>query len=222
MDAFVEIYGLDYLMGMFGQSWELEYLQGSGDLGEGISNSIWPVEESGKYVMLVRAYDLNGDITDRRFEFDIEVGGDVVAGPSITIFSKTKGDGTVSVNFEIAPSNVEEAYVRLCGENFVDDRLNMGYELHELAMGGDAEDITSAINTLGEYTFSATDIDAEWKSLLIYAMDKDGHRTTLRINFYPDTMTGWSIDDPVYKTPARKLPVIKHVRNKRNPTMPRL
>ena len=31
-------------------------------------------------------------------------------------------------------------------ENWVDDRVNMGYTLAELACGGDATDITYAIN----------------------------------------------------------------------------
>ena len=140
-------------------------------------------------------------------------------GPDIRIFSKEKGDGYVNINFEIAPSNVEEAYVRLCQEDFVLDRLNMGYELHEIACGGDATDITSAINNSGEYTFKADGLENEWKALLIYAKDENGHRTTLRVNFFPDTQTEWAIYKPVYK--ASKRPAPRRVLTKGAPVLPR-
>lgn len=220
MELFVNTYGLDYVLGTFGQFWELDFLQDSGDLGEGIPNSIWPIDRSGKYVMYARAFDFEGNCKDIRLELDIQVVSSN-EGPSINIFSKQKSNGSVSVNFEITPSNVEEAYVRLCGENFVDDRLNMGYELHEIATGGDAEDITSIINSLGEYTYTNNEVEEEWKALLIYAMDKDGNRTTLRINFFPDDETQWDIYNPVFKTPAKKLPAIKHITGKRNPSIRR-
>ncbi|MCM1067090.1 MAG: hypothetical protein NC418_05915 [Muribaculaceae bacterium] len=219
MDSFVAEYGFDYLIGMFGQSWSLDFLQGTGDLGEGIPNSIWQIDGSGKYVLYTRAYDINGDITDNRFEFDIEDTSAPSEGPSFTIFSKSKDANSVSINFEITPSNVEEAYIRLMDENTVENRLNMGYELYELAMGGDAEDITNSINTTGEYTFTRTGIEEAWQSILIYAKDKDGNRSTLRLNFFPDTESEWSTYDPVYSAPARKIPAVKYIKDKRNPTI---
>ena len=170
--------------------------------------------------MFVQAYDTDGNVTNKRFDITVDAGGDVTAGPSIQIFSKEKGTGYVKVNFEISPSNVEEAYVRLCGENFTDDRLNMGYQLHEIAMGGDAEDITSIINTTGEYTYTNSEVDEEWKSLLIYAKDKEGNRTTQRINFWPDSDSEWAIPNPVYGAPAvRMIPAVKQISSKRNPTL---
>lgn len=221
MQMYVETYGLDYLMGMFGQNWDLEFLQGTGDLGAGISNSIWPAYESGQYIMYARAYDADGNVTDSSTLFNVEVASETESGPAITIFSKEKRAGYVSVNFEIAPSNVEEAYVRLCSENDVDDRLNMGYELHEIAMGGDAEDITLTINTMGEYTYTNSQVEAEWKALLITALDKDGNRSTLRINFYPDEDSQWAIESPVYKSLAKKKLAVKRIVNKRNPAISR-
>lgn len=221
MDSYALMFGYDYLMGLFGQNWDLSYLQDSGELGEGVPNAVWPYDPSVKeYVMFVQAYDTDGNVTNKRFDITVDAGGDVTAGPSIQIFSKEKGTGYVKVNFEISPSNVEEAYVRLCGENFTDDRLNMGYQLHEIAMGGDAEDITSIINTTGEYTYTNSEVDEEWKSLLIYAKDKEGNRTTQRINFWPDSDGEWAIPNPVYGAPAvRMIPAVKQISSKRNPTL---
>ena len=202
MDLYAEVYGVDFLMGTFGEVYELDFLQGFGDLQPDVENATWPLNGSGEYVLYVRAYDADGDMTEKKFEFSIQEEVEV-KGPEINILSKVKGPGFVSVNFEITPSNIAEGYVRLCGENFVDDRLNMGYELYEVAMGGDAIDITNDINTTGEYTFSSQDVDEEWKALLIYAVDADGRRTTQRINFYPDTESEWSIYNPVYKAPVK-------------------
>ncbi len=222
MDQYVSAYGADYLFGLFGQAWDLEFLQSSGELGDGVPNSIWPVNGSGEYVLFIRAYDKDGNMNEYRLDVDVEEGGTAADGPKITIFSKEKTSDSVSINFEISPSNVEEAYVRMCGENFTDDRLNMGYELHEIAMGGDATDITSDINKFGEYTFSATGLEEEWKSILIYAQSKDGARTTLRINFFPDPESEWSIYNPVYAAPAKKLPAVKKIVSKRNPPLPKM
>ena len=220
MNAYKQIYGLDYLFGLFGQDWTLDELQGD-DPDLGMPNATWPCYESGYYVLYLRAYDENGDYINK----SVTATGEIVEegeGPTITIFSKEKGAGSVKINFEIAPSNVEEAYVRLCSENFVDDRLNLQYELHEIAMGGDAEDITTEINTAGEYTFSANDLTEEWKSLLIYAKDKDGGRTTLRINFFPDPDSYWSIEDPKHAPARRAMPAVKSIKAKNNPTLKRV
>lgn len=216
MDIYATYYGIDFLLNAFGNSWSLAYLQDTGELGEGISNSIWPVYDPGDYVMFARAYDANGDYKDVRV--DISAGEPEAEGPKITVFSKTKSEGSVSVNFEISPSNVEEAYVRLMGENAADDRLNLGYTVADLAQGGDATDITNAINTAGEYTYTNNELDEQWYSLFIYAKDKDGVATTLRLNFYPDEDSRWSQEGPVYSAPARKAAPRK-VANKKNPTI---
>lgn len=204
MDAYVQTYGMDFLMGTFGEIYDLDFLQGTGDFADGIENATWPTDGTGDYVLFVRAYDAAGDLTEKRFDFHVEETAE--QGPDIRIFSKSKGEGFVDVNLEIAPSDVAEAYVRLCQENFVDDRLNMGYELGEIACGGDATDITSSINNTGEYTFRATGLENEWKALLVYAKDAKGHSTTLRINFFPDADTEWAIYKPVYKAPKRPAP----------------
>lgn len=90
-------------------------------------------------------------------------------------------------------------------ENFVDDRVNMGYTLSEVAMGGDATDITNAINTTGEYTFESNEVGEAWMSILIYAKDKDGGKTVQRINFNSHPDSEWSIPVPVHG-PKAKMP----------------
>lgn len=215
MGTYVNAFGLDFTMAAFGQNWELDYLQGTGEVADGVSNSIWSAYDAGEYVMYARAYDYNGDYKDVMVE--ATYGEPEVEGPQITIYSKEKNTGYVKVNFEISPSNVEEAYVRLCGENFVDDRLNMGYTLQELAMGGDATDITNEINTNGEYTYINNEVEDQWCSLLIFAKDKDGYKTTQRINFFPDSDSHWSIESPVYTTSVKKAS--RRSLNRNNPTI---
>lgn len=217
MDPYIELNGLDLTLGFFGQPWDPADLQGI-DEYTGLPKATWPTPETGDYVFYVRGYDNNGDIIDVRTEIhaDVETTNE---GPSIKIISKEKGKGFVNINVEITPSNVEEAYARLMLEDDVDDRLNMGYEIHELAMGGDADDITNTINTTGEYTFSRSDLTDGWYSFLITALDKDGNRTTQRINFWPDTETQWSIPNPVSKSAAKKMMPIRKIKSRRNPSI---
>lgn len=215
MDMYVNAFGLDFTMAAFGQNWELSYLQDTGEIDEGVSNSIWSAYDAGEYVMYARAYDYNGDYKDVKVE--ATYGEPEAEGPQITIFSKEKGESFVKINFEISPSNVEEAYVRLCSESFVDDRLNMGYSLSDVAMGGDAIDITNEINTAGEYTYINNEVEEQWCTLLIFAKDKEGHKTTQRINFYPDTDSYWSIEKPVSSTAKKAMR--RRSLNRNNPTI---
>lgn len=214
MDAFIEYYGADYLFGSFGGVWQLSYLNGSGEVGEGVPNSIWPVSDPGEYVMLARAYDANGDMVETRTECTLTTPES--EGPEIKIYSKQKGNGSVSVNFEISPSNVEEAYVRMMDMNNVDDRLNMGYTLYELSCGGDATDITNEINTMGEYTFTSNEVGESWNSILIGAKDKDGGITALRLDFIDIEGSEWGEYNPVHK--VAKKTVVK-VKKSLNPTV---
>lgn len=201
MDRFVEAMGMDYLMGTFGARWTIASLQGDGDI-PGIEAATWPVDGAGEYVMYVRAYDANGDMVETSCTATAEE--ETSAGPEIKIFSRSKGDGKVSVNFEISPSNVSEAYVRLMKENDVDDALNDGWEYYELASSSQGTDIVDIINTTGEYTFTADGLsDQEWYSLLIYARDNDGARSTLRLNFATFD-SEWAEQGP-YHAPSAKV-----------------
>lgn len=205
MEMCIELYGKDRTFTMFGQIYTIASLQGA-------ENSTWPLDGSGEYLMLARAYDIKGDMK----EVSVTAVGDAQTGigPEISITSRDKSTGHVSLGFEISPSNVEEAYVRMLGMNDTDDRLNAGYELHELAMGGDAIDITNDINTKGEYTFTSDDVDDTWHSIIIYAKNSDG-RTTLRTDFITLDGAEWYEYNPVHapkKAPAFKVgmnPTIK-------------
>ncbi len=218
MEAYEQAYGRDFLMGTFGQNWTLAFLAGYGDLAPDIENATWPTNGPGEYVMYADAYDAQGNVQHFKQTYTYETGA-VSDGPTITIFSKDKGAGFVKVNFEISPSNVEEAYVRMAEENWVDDRVNMGYTLAELACGGDATDITYAINTTGEYTFESNEVGEAWMSILIYAKDKDGGKTVQRLNFNTLEGSEWSIPYPVHAPKA--IPAVKKIQSKRNPTIAR-
>lgn len=218
-DTYEQLFGSEFILTAFGNNWDLAYLQDTGEIGEGISNSIWPAYDPGTYMMIARAYDANGDFKEVRVV--TEAGTPEAEGPAITVLSRDKHEGYVSINFEISPSNVEEAYVRLMDENNVDDRLNMGYTLAELACGGDAIDITNDINTTGEYTYTNNEVPEAWQSILIYAKDKDGVSTTQRLSFYPDTETRWANYEPVTAAPAARK-AIKRIKNKHNPTIAKL
>lgn len=204
MEMYMEYFGEEQVFGMFGQSWTIAELQGESEIGGGIEAATWPAWDSGEYVLLVRGYDANGNMAARTVY--AEYAATQTQGPVITIGPKSKGNGSVSVNFEISPSNVEEAYVRMMSENAVDDKLNVGYELWEIATGGDASDITANINRDGEYTFRASGLDETWRTIIIYAKDNAGGRTAQRINFNVFEGSNWSIPNPVSYAPARKAP----------------
>lgn len=220
MESYVKVSGRDFLMGTFGQSWSMSFLAGSGDLVPDVENATWPVFDPGEYIMYVNAYDAAGNVEEKEFVFEY-VSSEDEDVPVVTVFSKEKSEGHVKVNFEITPSNVEEAYVRMLSENTVDDRINMGYTYPEIAMGGDATDITTDINTMGEYTFESNEVEEQWTSILIYAKLKDGGVTTLRINFWPDTESEWSIYAPFHAPKQRKMPKINSIKRAGVPVISR-
>lgn len=222
MEAYEQAYGRDFLMGTFGQNWTLAFLGGYGDFQPDIENATWPAYDPGEYVMYADAYDAQGNVQHFKQTYTYET-GEVSEGPTITIFSKDKGvkdgKGFVKVNFEVSPSNVEEAYVRMATEDFVDDTVNEGETLAEIARGGDATDITNAINTMGEYTFESNDVPESWMSILIYAKDKDGGKTVQRLNFNTLEGSEWAIPYPVHAPKA--LTPVKKIKSKRNPAIAR-
>lgn len=221
MDSYVEAFGLDFLMGVFGQNWSLEFLQGIGDDFEGIENATWPAYENGEYILYAWAFDAQGNVQKTSVVYDYQA-EQSSEGPKITIFSKEKREGFVSVNFEISPSNVEEAYVRMLTMNNVDDRLNMGYTLSEIATGGDAEDITNIINTVGEYTFTNSEVGEEWMTILIYAKDQDGGKTIQRIDFNTEATADWFIDTPAHISPAKAPSRFGRIHSNLDPTFGRV
>lgn len=208
LDIFNQMYGLDFMFGTWGALYTLDLLNGEGELYPGVSNSIWSVYDAGEYSLYARAIDVNGDIIDK--VITVEAVGEEKEGPQINIFSKSKGNGSVSVNFEITPSNVEEAYVRLLPENDCDDKINDQYTLWEIVAHSSAIDVTSDINRFGEYTFTTSDFDTGlWQTILIGAKDSDGNTTVLRLDFNNLEGSEWNERNPVYGAPAKKAAVAK-------------
>lgn len=195
MEQFVQAYGYEYLMFTFGEIYNPSELTGE--------NATWPVYDEDDYVLYALGIDSNGDWVKAETSAHI-VPAATEKGPQINILDKTKGNGSVNVSFEITPSNVSEAYVRLMDENTADDRLNMGYTMADLAAGGDAEDITSTINSLGEYRFKADNLESGWYSLFIMGRNEDG-TTVTRINFHSDLEgSQWDLNENIaIKAPAR-------------------
>lgn len=193
MTSFVSMYGLDYLFGSFGQSFTLQEL---------LDDSRWPAYDAGEYVLYCRGVDANGDIYDAAPVFATAKAKDS-EGPVINIIDKSKGNNHVMVKFEITPSNVLDAYVYVGGEDEINDKVNDGYTLWEIAASPNAADVSYQINNFGEYTYDA-DVPERWNSMLIAAQDKDGNRTICRLNFYPDDDTRWSVVNPA-KAPAKNI-----------------
>ncbi len=218
MESFVEYYGKDLVLGVYGQAWTAGDLAGMNPELQDVENATWPVDEAGEYILMARAVDNLGNVKDVNVYATAEaVEG---SGPVITIFNRSKEPGKVSVNFEVTPSNVAEAYVRMLDMNTCDDRLNQGYELYELASGGDATDITSDINSFGEYTFTSTDVSSDtWQTLLIMAKDTDGHHTTLRMDFLTREDSEWGDYNPVSKASGRQRLSLRPGLQSRRPSL---
>ncbi len=207
LDSFINKYGFDFTMFTYAGRFAPEELIP----GDGIG---WLVADDNDYVMYVIGIDAEGNMTDtQKVEMHIVPMVPENAGPQIKIFNKSKDVGKVNINFEITPSNVTEAYVRLMDENDCDDRLNEGYTLPELAAGGDAVDITAKINTEGEYTYINNEVPERWNSLLIMAKNNDG-TTITRVNFWAATDTEWDIREnlsfPAQANAPRKASVSKN------------
>lgn len=185
LDQNVSLYGYDYVMfslasPLLASDW-LKYAD----------QESWELDGEDDYVMSVLGVDANGDWVKASAENHIVVNSDNC--PKVNILSQSKGDGKVSVNFEINPSNVSAAHVRLMGDNDVMDALNGGASLDEIAVGGDAVDITSKINEAGEYTYSNdNNFPARWNALLISAADENG-TTVTRVIFNPFIDSEWEV-----------------------------
>ena len=202
MDLYLAAGLEDQLFGMFGQNFTLDQLQGT-DPETGYPAATWPADESGDYTLLMRGYDANGDMVSVRADATVTV--EAGEGPHIRVLSRSKDTSSVSVTFEISPSNVSEAYVNMLPMNDADDKLNMGYELWELGCTSTATDIYDDIRTNGEYTFTAEwpEVDT-WYSIIIYARDMDGNRIAQRMDVAGFDGSQWADYNPVASAPALK------------------
>ncbi len=142
----------------------------------------WEIDGEDDYSLYVLAVDANGDTLMAQTTEHIQ-GENAYGTPKIEILSKEAANGNVKVNFEITPSNVSKATVRLMKENDVSDALNEGKTLLDLAYDAEATDITSAINSAGEYTFSQSDIARGWYTLLVCGTNDKG-ATVMQAGFH--------------------------------------
>ena len=216
LDYFIAEFGYEYTIFLFGEQWTPEEIN-SNPYG-------WIVEDKAEYSMYALGIDANGDWVKAETHQLIEPLEETVEGPQINIFSKSKDNGAVSVNFEITPSNVSEAYVRLLEESVCDNKLNQGYNLAEVASMADAIDITSTINSAGEYTYKNSAVPTGWQTLLIMAKNADG-TTVTRINFNAHLADSeWDLNEnipikpasaPRLEIPAGKVPTVSAKSTKR-------
>lgn len=170
LDEYTSLYGYDNVM------FSLAMPITAADWREYGSQMSWELDDENDYVMSVLGVDGNGDWVKATDEQHIVTTTDHC--PKVNIFSKAAGEGKVSVRFEITPSNVSAAHVRLINDNDVVDELNRDKTLDQIAVEGDAIDIKADINYAGEYTFTKEDLERGWYSLLISGTDEDGTNVT--------------------------------------------
>lgn len=175
LDQNVSIYGFDKVFFASAEPWTATEWSKWG------AEQAWSLDGEDDYVMTVLGIDANGDWAKAECEQHIATAADNC--PKINLLSKKAADGSVSVTYEITPSNVTAAHVRLMKENDLENLINAGSTLQDEAVGGDAEDITATINEQGEATFEKSDLARGWYSLLISATDDNG-TTVCEANFH--------------------------------------
>ncbi len=183
LEPYIQQYGIKYTALSFGERWTPAEWKSS--------PATWSIKGEADYALYVLGIDSEGDRTEASATAHIVPSTTESTAPTIKVASKTKGDGAVSVKFEVTPSNVTEVYVNLLEENTVESKLNRGFTLADLAAGATALDITNEINTNGEYTYSNSSVDSGWQTLLVSAKSKEGDITVLRLNFNAHVDSEW-------------------------------
>ena len=164
------------------------------------SQAAWGLDDENDYVMSVLGIDADGDWVKAKDEQHIVISNDKC--PKVNVLSKEASDGNVKVTFEITPSNVSAAHVRLMPDNDVVDELNQNKTLDQIAVEGDATDIKADINYYGEYTFSKEDVERGWYSLLISGTDENGTNVT-RLIFHTHLENAeWEIETTTFPVQA--------------------
>lgn len=192
LDQNTSIYGFDKVFFGGAEAWTATDWTKYGD------QQAWELDGEDDYVMTVLGIDGNGDWVKATCAQHIATAADNC--PKVNILSKEAADGSVTIKYEITPSNVTAAHVRLMKENDVSNARNNGETLDQIAVGGDAEDITATINTEGEATFSKTDIARGWYELLISATDANGTNVTEACFHSHLTNAEWEIRTSTFPT----------------------
>lgn len=185
LDQNESLYGQDYVLYATADSWTAADWAQYGD------QQSWQIDGENDYVMTVVGFDANGDRV--RVQDEQHLAPSTGGCPTVTVGDKSSGDGAVSVAFSVDPKAVQSAHVRLMLENDLASALNVpGATLDQVAVAGDAADITQDIASAGSYTFSATDLSRGWYTLLISATTDEG-TTVTKVNFHSH-LTGFTWD----------------------------
>lgn len=194
LDQYISNYGYDYVMFSFGSPITAQDWNTYG------SQAAWGLDDENDYVMSVLGIDADGDWVKAKDEQHIVISNDKC--PKVNVLSKKASDGNIKVTFEITPSNVSAAHVRLMPDNDVADELNRNKTLDQIAVEGDATDIKADINYYGEYTFSKEDVERGWYSLLISGTDENGTNVT-RLIFHTHLENAeWEIETTTFPVQA--------------------
>ncbi len=161
----------------------------------------WEIDGENDYSLYVLAVDAQGDTLIAQCTEHIQ-GENTYDTPKIDILSKQAADGEVKVCFEISPSNVSNATVRLMKEDEVSNELNAGKTLVDLATSDEATNITSEINTAGEYTFNQSDLSRGWYTLLVSATNGEGS-TVMQASFHSHLSDAtWEVSNTAFPNEA--------------------
>lgn len=194
LDQYISNYGYDYVMFSFGSPITAQDWNTYG------SQAAWGLDDENDYVMSVLGIDADGDWVKAKDEQHIVISNDKC--PKVNVLSKKASDGNIKVTFEITPSNVSAAHVRLMPDNDVADELNRNKTLDQIAVEGDATDIKADINYYGEYTFSKEDVERGWYSLLISGTDENGTNVTRLIFHTYLENAEWEIETTTFPVQA--------------------
>lgn len=193
LDQAESIYGADYVLFNNADAWTSTDWASYGD------QQAWEIDGENDYVMTVVGYDTNGDRVLVQDEQHLTPSTN--GCPAITVGDKSASNGAVSINFSIDPKTVSAAHVRLMLDNDLSNALNVaGATLDQVAIAGDAEDITTAINADGTYTFTRTGLSRGWYTLLVSATTDEG-TTVTKVSFHTHLGDStWEIDTDTFPT----------------------
>lgn len=199
LDQNTSIYGFDKVYFGGAEAWTASDWTKYGD------QQSWTLDDEDDYVMTVLGIDGNGDWVTVTNEQHITPASDNC--PKINILTKEAANGKVTVTYEISPSNVTAAHVRLMSENDLENALNVsGTLLEQVAVDGDAEDVTATINADGKATYTYTVAKRGWYALLISATDANG-TTVVEADFHSHlTDAEWEVTTKTFPVTTEAKP----------------
>lgn len=198
IDEFINVYSYDYLMFTQGESFTNEQWYALDE-----SNKAWSVSKEGDYSLYVLGIDQNGDWVKAQVDTHIKpLRTD--SCPELDVTSSSVSNGNVSATISVSPQTLTKATVRLMLDDDFADEVN-GYTYDkpsdvwpDVAMAGDAEDITEEVNANGMYTFTKEGLSRGWYALLFTATDKNGTTVTKAVFHTHLTDANWEYTTKTY------------------------